>query len=195
MPAPFVRAAVGPSYMYAACVAPHRWLHLVQRKGKGGRGCAACCRACCRRSLPHWPHHGTLCRRPALPLPPSLQGDSSVASPLRYSEPHQSRTCLAAPPAGVPYSDVNLRTGEASPPSWGHVSSLSEMCSVSLEFTYLARQAPLELVVWLAVTTVTVDQSRHPAGAGCLPAACCCFAPTVGCRLSAVALPPGSCLP
>ncbi|KAL4430639.1 hypothetical protein ABPG75_005895 [Micractinium tetrahymenae] len=42
-------------------------------------------------------------------------------------------------PSGVPYSDVNLRTGEASPPSWGHISSLSEMCSVSLEFTYLAR--------------------------------------------------------
>ncbi|KAL4423330.1 hypothetical protein ABPG77_006125 [Micractinium sp. CCAP 211/92] len=42
-------------------------------------------------------------------------------------------------PSGVPYSDVNLRTGEASPPSWGHVSSLSEMSSVSLEFTYLSR--------------------------------------------------------
>lgn len=42
-------------------------------------------------------------------------------------------------PSGVPFSDVNLRTGEASMPAWGHISSLSEIASVSLEFTYLAR--------------------------------------------------------
>ncbi|KAI3425805.1 hypothetical protein D9Q98_007780 [Chlorella vulgaris] len=42
-------------------------------------------------------------------------------------------------PSGVPYSDVNLRTGKASMPDWGAISSLSEISSVSLEFTYLAR--------------------------------------------------------
>lgn len=41
--------------------------------------------------------------------------------------------------AGVPYSDVNLRTGKGSMPAWGQISSLSEISSVSLEFTYLAR--------------------------------------------------------
>jgi len=39
----------------------------------------------------------------------------------------------------VPYSDVNLRTGKGSMPAWGQISSLSEISSVSLEFTYLAR--------------------------------------------------------
>ena len=41
----------------------------------------------------------------------------------------------------MPFSDVNLRTGSASTPHWGNVSSLSEISSVSLEFTYLARCA------------------------------------------------------
>lgn len=63
----------------------------------------------------------------------------------RATPRHVSAACVPRP-AGVPYSDVNLRTGEASPPSWGHVSSLSEMSSVSLEFTYLSRQAPPDLV-------------------------------------------------
>ena len=44
-------------------------------------------------------------------------------------------------PAGVPYSDVNLRTHKASSPVWTKQSSLSEVTSLNLEFSFLAQAA------------------------------------------------------
>ncbi|EIE20577.1 hypothetical protein COCSUDRAFT_48568 [Coccomyxa subellipsoidea C-169] len=43
--------------------------------------------------------------------------------------------------AGIPFSDVNLRTHNVHQPPWTQYSSLSEVSSLSLEFTYLARAA------------------------------------------------------
>eukprot|EP00884_Botryococcus_braunii_P010870 jgi/Botrbrau1/19785/Bobra.0124s0033.1 len=42
-------------------------------------------------------------------------------------------------PSGIPFSDVNLKDLKASSPSWTSSSSLSEVTTLSLEFTYLAR--------------------------------------------------------
>ena len=58
----------------------------------------------------------------------------------------------------MPFSDVNLRTGEASMPAWGHISSLSEIASVSLEFTYLAR--------WAVCVCVCMCFEREGGGGG-----------------------------
>jgi len=41
--------------------------------------------------------------------------------------------------AGIPYSDVNLKTHAAEAPHWTSYSSLSEVTSLSLEFSFLAR--------------------------------------------------------
>ena len=46
---------------------------------------------------------------------------------------------LFATRTGVPLSDVNPRTGEASGPHWAAVSSLSEATSLTLESRFLAR--------------------------------------------------------
>lgn len=43
--------------------------------------------------------------------------------------------------AGIPFSDVNLRTHNVHQPPWTQNSSLSEVSSLSLEFTYLDRAA------------------------------------------------------
>lgn len=43
--------------------------------------------------------------------------------------------------AGIPFSDVNLRTHNVHQPPWTQYSSLSEVSSLSLEFTYLDRAA------------------------------------------------------
>ena len=47
--------------------------------------------------------------------------------------------------AGIPFSDVNLRTHNVHQPPWTQYSSLSEVSSLSLEFTYLARAAGAHL--------------------------------------------------
>ena len=41
--------------------------------------------------------------------------------------------------AGIPFSDVNLRTHATGVPKWTHFSSLSEVTSLDLEFSFLAR--------------------------------------------------------
>jgi len=41
-------------------------------------------------------------------------------------------------PSGIPFSDVNLRTGHASSPDWTDASSLAEVTTLVLEFNYLA---------------------------------------------------------
>lgn len=90
-------------------------------------------------ACPHW--QGA--RAGTLPLCANFTG-----VPQCQPAPHKQavHVCLKLPPArspltsaGVPYSDVNLRTGKGSMPAWGQISSLSEISSVSLEFTYLAR--------------------------------------------------------
>ena len=43
--------------------------------------------------------------------------------------------------AGLPFSDVNLRSLETRQPAWTLCSSLSEVSTLSLEFTYLQRAA------------------------------------------------------
>lgn len=43
--------------------------------------------------------------------------------------------------SGIPFSDVNLRTHELSQPPWTQYSSLSEVATLCLEFTYLERAA------------------------------------------------------
>ena len=40
--------------------------------------------------------------------------------------------------SGIPFSDVNLKTGVAHPPRWGSDSSVSEVTTVQLEFRDLA---------------------------------------------------------
>ena len=40
---------------------------------------------------------------------------------------------------GIPYSDVNLHTHSAEQPRWTAFSSLSEVTSLAVEFTFLAR--------------------------------------------------------
>ncbi|KAH7727944.1 Protein MANS-3 [Aphelenchoides avenae] len=42
-------------------------------------------------------------------------------------------------PTAIPYSDVNLKTGEGKQPAWGGDSSLSEVTSIQLEFRDLSR--------------------------------------------------------
>ena len=42
---------------------------------------------------------------------------------------------------GIPYSDVNLQTHNVHQPPWTQFSSLSEVSTLSLEFTYLERAA------------------------------------------------------
>ena len=79
------------------------------------------------RCFPCW-HH----RRALLGRQPAHCIAGNCDSTVFFCKP-------TSPPAGVPYSDVSLRTGRGSVPDWGHVSSLSEISSVSLEFTYLAR--------------------------------------------------------
>ena len=49
-------------------------------------------------------------------------------------------TCLRAC-SGIPFSDVNLRTHELAQPPWTQYSSLSEVATLCLEFTYLERAA------------------------------------------------------
>ena len=44
-------------------------------------------------------------------------------------------------PAGLPFSDVHLRSLGTKQPAWTQCSSLSEVSTLSLEFTYLARAA------------------------------------------------------
>lgn len=41
--------------------------------------------------------------------------------------------------SGVPYSDVNLQTGHAHPPTWGQDSTVSEISTVQLEFRDISR--------------------------------------------------------
>ncbi|BDA50577.1 probable endoplasmic reticulum mannosyl-oligosaccharide 1,2-alpha-mannosidase at C-terminar half [Coccomyxa sp. Obi] len=53
---------------------------------------------------------------------------------MRLSVAFQSAT-------GIPFSDVNLRTHNVHQPPWTQFSSLSEVSSLSLEFTYLDRAA------------------------------------------------------
>ena len=43
--------------------------------------------------------------------------------------------------AGVPFSDVNLRSHKVAQPVWTRLSSLSEVSSLDLEFTFLGRAA------------------------------------------------------
>lgn len=40
--------------------------------------------------------------------------------------------------SGVPYSDVNLKTGKAHAPRWGPDSSTSEVTTIHLEFNDLS---------------------------------------------------------
>jgi len=42
--------------------------------------------------------------------------------------------------SGVPYSDVNLKTGKAHAPTWGSDSSLAEVTTIQIEFEYLSQQ-------------------------------------------------------
>lgn len=44
-------------------------------------------------------------------------------------------------PTGIPYSDINLATHKASHPHWSTSSSLSEVGTLDVEFSYLARIA------------------------------------------------------
>lgn len=39
----------------------------------------------------------------------------------------------------MPYSDVNLQTGHAHPPTWGQDSTVSEISTVQLEFRDISR--------------------------------------------------------
>ena len=56
---------------------------------------------------------------------------------------------------GIPYSDVNLQTHNVHQPPWTQFSSLSEVSTLSLEFTYLERAAGV-LSCWnIAVTLST----------------------------------------
>lgn len=41
-------------------------------------------------------------------------------------------------PTGIPYSDVNLQTGDAHSPSWTSQSAVSEVATIQLEFKDLA---------------------------------------------------------
>lgn len=45
---------------------------------------------------------------------------------------------------GVPYSDVNLKTGKAHAPRWGPDSSTSEVTTIQLEFNDLSYATGLD---------------------------------------------------
>ena len=53
---------------------------------------------------------------------------------MRLSAAFQSQT-------GIPFSDVNLQTQNVHQPPWTQFSSLSEVSTLSMEFTYLERAA------------------------------------------------------
>ena len=55
---------------------------------------------------------------------------------MRLSAAFQSQT-------GIPFSDVNLQTQNVHQPPWTQFSSLSEVSTLSMEFTYLERAAGL----------------------------------------------------
>jgi hypothetical protein len=50
-------------------------------------------------------------------------------------------TCEDDDVAGIPFSDVNLRTHNVHQPPWTQFSSLSEVSTLSMEFTFLERAA------------------------------------------------------
>ena len=54
--------------------------------------------------------------------------------------------CAFNTPSGVPLSDVNLAAVEAKSPDWTAASSLSEVSTLSMEFSHIARvRCPLVL--------------------------------------------------
>ena len=53
---------------------------------------------------------------------------------MRLSAAFQSET-------GIPFSDVNLATHNVHQPPWTQFSSLSEVSTLAMEFTYLERAA------------------------------------------------------
>ena len=60
--------------------------------------------------------------------------------------------------SGVPYSDVNLGTGEVKDPEWASYASLAEATTLQLEFTYLAtltRRPDLYAAVERATDAIT----------------------------------------
>ena len=81
--------------------------------------------------------------------------------------------------AGIPFSDVNLRTHSAEQPRWTAFSSLSEVTSLAVEYTFLARASgalPLR---------VTSSGILLPSAALCprpshLPYLVCCHHRTAG---------------
>lgn len=71
-----------------------------------------------------------------LMTPPAVQVLLFKAADLgmRLSAAFQSQT-------GIPFSDVNLQTHNVHQPPWTQFSSLSEVSTLALEFTYLERAA------------------------------------------------------
>ncbi|KAL1244420.1 2-alpha-mannosidase,Endoplasmic reticulum mannosyl-oligosaccharide 1 [Trichinella spiralis] len=63
--------------------------------------------------------------------------------------------------SGIPYSDVNLHTGEGRNPPWMSLSSLSEVASLQLEFRELSRatnDSKYELAAFKVSTTIHNQQ-------------------------------------
>ena len=70
--------------------------------------------------------------------------------------------------AGVPYSDVNLRTLKPSSPAWTKQSSTSEVTSLDLEFSFLARAAASSApLAGCGGCTQALNLFCLPASAGC----------------------------
>ena len=42
-------------------------------------------------------------------------------------------------PSGIPFSDINLKTGHSHAPAWGPDSSVSEVSTIQLEFRDLSK--------------------------------------------------------
>ncbi len=72
-----------------------------------------------------------------------------------------------APGPGIPFSDVNLRTHKVHQPPWTQFSSLSEVSTLSLEFTYLERaagcapQPPIILCLFQVCRVTLLSQGSH----------------------------------
>lgn len=70
---------------------------------------------------------------------PKLPQGTPPGAHTRHAHRPSEACALGPAAAGIPYSDVNLQTGQASSPAWAKISSLSEVATLSLEFTHLAR--------------------------------------------------------
>eukprot|EP00891_Asterochloris_glomerata_P000369 jgi/Astpho2/369/Aster-02244 len=63
---------------------------------------------------------------------------------------------LTQSPSGIPFSDVNLKSLEVKSPDWGAESSLSEVTSLSLEYTTLGNAAGVQELGLLTRDVVAV---------------------------------------